>query len=93
MTIWFVRIALLLLPLLAFALFWRHARDHEEAQKYLLPALGLSIALSIVMLLIALALTQESTGKPGQTYVPAIVVDGKVVDGRFDTPEQPAGEP
>ena len=93
MTIWFIRIALLLLPFIAFALFWRHSRRHEEAQRYLLPALAGTIMLSIAMVFIAMALTQDMTGTPGEDYVPAVVIDGKVIDGRFEPQGQdPAGK-
>lgn len=79
-------LVLLLLPIILYLIWRRFSRGEDERAGPLdYGLLGLSVA--ILVGLGALALTQG--GDPGDEYVPARVIDGKVVPGTMAPKEQP----
>lgn len=89
MTIWLVRIALFLLPIAGFLVWLRVTRDQDRAARAVLPALGLTILLSLVLSMLGVLLSRDQTGRPGEIYTAPYVKDGKIVDGGF-RPAEPA---
>lgn len=101
----FLRILLLLLPLVAVLMWlrWRMRKDRteEELQHEIAnfrKVMGLLILVAIAAG-VGLKLTDENTGDPRTKYIPPHTENGQVVPGRFvpvdeepkDAPEDPKG--
>lgn len=94
----FLRIMLLVLPILAVVLWlrWRSKRSIEdvdielEAKRFRIGIGALLVAMVFVGL--SLRVFDDGAGDTDSVYVPPHVVDGKVVPGKFvpkEDPEQP----
>lgn len=87
MTVWFVRLALVLVPLVLAWLWLRHRQAGAEAGRFLSPLTGGLALVWLAALAVIIAGVLQREGAPGSVYTPARVQDGKVVPGSLQPPE------
>jgi hypothetical protein len=83
-------IILFLLPTLAYVIFvmLRRSQERDNTVARTLDSAPLPLLFSVGFILMIAVLgyfgSQSSGGKPGQTYLPPEIVDGKLKPGRFE---------
>ena len=83
-------IILFLVPTLTYVIFvmLRRSQDRDNTVARALDSAPLALLFSVGFILMISVLgyfgTQSTGGKPGQTYLPPELVDGKIKPGRFE---------
>lgn len=85
--IWVIRLCLFFLP---FLLFWAWLRwSGRLSGPRQIGLFALVVGLFVAMLLgLGLAASLTESGAPGDQYIPAYEENGKIVQGRFQKPDQ-----